>query len=182
VSLSVQVVQPPSIAFGPVGTTATNGQIAFSIGTSLLGGVAVQLGATAATGTATLSSVACATTGPSSAAGASVHTSLSGVSLMVAGLPVALNLTAVPPTALTFASPFTWAHSQHVGATSIGLTAAVGGALGPLGPIVNALAGPLVAPLENAVVSPILRSLGVSLAGADVAVLDPVCLPPVLAR
>jgi hypothetical protein len=47
---------------------------------------------------------------------------------------------------------------------------------------VNLVAGPLVAPLENAVVSPILRSLGVSLAGADVAVLDPECLPTVLAR
>jgi uncharacterized membrane protein len=182
VSLSVQVVRPPTIAFGPVGTSATNGQIDFSIGTSLLGGVAVQLGADAATGTATLTSVACSAIGPSSSASARVQTTLAGVSLTVAGIPVNLGLTGVSPTTLTFASPFTWAHSQHVGATSLGLTTAIGGAVAGLGGLVNLLAGPLVAPLDTLVLSPILRALGVSLAGADVAVLDPVCLPTVLAR
>jgi uncharacterized membrane protein len=182
VTLSAQVVQPPVIAFGPVGTSATNGQISFSIGTNLLGAVSVQLGATAATGTLTLSSVACTTIGPSSSATASARTSLSGVTLTVANLPIALDVTAVSPTTRTFTAPFTWANSQHVGATSLALTAAVGGAVAGLGPIVNLIAGPLVAPLEASVVSPILRALGVSLAGADIAVLDPVCLPPVLSK
>jgi uncharacterized membrane protein len=182
VTLTAQVVQPPSIAFGPVGTTATNGQIKFSIGTSLAGIVATQLGADAATGTATLTSVACSSIGPSSSATARVQTNLAGLSLTVANLPVTLGVTAVSPTTLTFSSPFTWAHSQHVGATSVGLTTAIGGAVAGLGTLVNLVAGPLVASLDNLVLSPILRSLGVSLAGADVAVLDPVCLPTVLAR
>jgi uncharacterized membrane protein len=182
VTLNAQVVQPPSIAFGPVGTSATNGQIKFSIGTNLLGIVAVQLGADAATGTATLTSVACSSIGPSSAATASVRTSLAGVSLTVANLPVALGVTAVPPTTLSFSSPFTWAHAQHVGATSVGLTTAIGGAVAGLGTLVNLAVGPLVSSLDTLVLSPILKSLGVSLAGADVAVLDPVCLPTVLAK
>jgi hypothetical protein len=111
-----------------------------------------------------------------------VETALTDVTLSVAGLPVSLGLTAVSPTTVTFSAPFTWAHSQHVGGTSLGLATAVGGAVAGLGPSVNALAGPLVTPLETAVVSPILRSLGVSVAGADVAALDPVCLPPILGR
>jgi hypothetical protein len=40
----------------------------------------------------------------------------------------------------------------------------------------------LVVTFLSLVVSPILRSLGVSLAGADVAALDPVCLPPILGK
>ena len=107
---------------------------------------------------------------------------LTGLSLTVANLPVALGVTAVPPTTLSFSSPFTWAHAQHVGATSVGLTTAIGGAVAGLGTLVNLVAGPLVSSLDALVLSPILRSLGVSLAGADVAVLDPVCLPTVLAR
>jgi uncharacterized membrane protein len=176
VTLNAQVVQPPTIAFGPVGTSATNGQITLSIGTTLLA-VPVQLGSTAATGTATLASVPCTSIGPASSATATVRTTLTGTSLAVAGLPVTLGLTGVSPTTLTFGSPFTWAHSQHVGATTLGLSAAIGG-VPIVGPLINSLAGSL----ENLVVSPVLRSLGVSLAGADVAVLDPVCLPPVLAR
>jgi uncharacterized membrane protein len=182
VTLDAQVVQPPTIAFGPVGTSATNGQIEFSIGTNLLGGIAVHLGADAATGTATLTSVACTSIGPSSSATARVQTTLAGVTLTVASLPVALGVTGVSPTTLTFGAPFTWAHSQSVGATSVGLTSAIGGAVAGLGPLVNLLAGPLVSSLDSLVLSPILHSLGVSLAGADVAVLDPVCLPTVLAR
>jgi uncharacterized membrane protein len=182
VSLNVQVVQPPKLAFGPTGTSATTGQIAFGIGTNLLGLVPVQLDVGAANGTATLASIACSAMGPSSSATATVQTSLTDVTLQVATVPVGLSTPAVSPTTLTFTSPFTWAHAQHVGATSIGLTAAVGGAVGGAGPIVNALVGPLIAPLEHAVVAPILRSLGVSLAGADVAVLAPVCLPPLLTR
>ncbi len=182
VTLSAKVVQPPVIAFGPVGTSATNGQIELSIGTSLAGLVSVRLGATAATGSLTLSSVACTTIGPSSSATATAQTSLSGVTLTVANLPVALNVTGVSPTSLSFTAPFTWAHSQHVGATSLGLAAAIGGPVAALGPLVNLIAGPLVSSVESVVVSPILRSLGVSLAGADVAVLDPECLPPVLSK
>jgi uncharacterized membrane protein len=179
VSLSAQVVSPPTIAFGPVGTSATNGQISVTIATSLAGLVSVQLGVGAATGTATLSSVTCSGIGPGSGANATVHTSLAGVTLSVANLPVSLGVTAVPPTTVTFTPPFTWTHSQHVGGTTLGLAAAIGGALTPL---VNAAVAPLLAPLENSVVSPILRSLGLSMAGADVAALDPVCLPPVLGR
>jgi hypothetical protein len=182
VTLSAKVVQPPTIAFGPVGTSATNGQIEVNIGTSLAGLVSVRLAATAATGTLTLSSVACTTIGPSSSATATASTSLTGVSLTVANLPVALNVTAVSPTTLTFTSPFTWTHSQHVGATTLNLAAALSGPVAALGPIVNLVAGPLVSSVESVVVSPILRSLGVSLAGADVAVLDPECLPPVLSK
>jgi uncharacterized membrane protein len=182
VTLNAQVVEPPVIAFGPVGTSATTGQIKFSIATSLLGGVGIQLGADAASGTATLTSVACTSIGPSSSASTNVQTTLTGVSLTVATIPVSLGVTGVSPTTLTFASPFTWAHSQHVGATSVGLTTAIGGAVAGLGGLVNLVAGPLVSSLDTLVLSPILRSLGVSLAGADVAVLDPVCLPTVLAR
>jgi hypothetical protein len=69
-----------------------------------------------------------------------------------------------------------------VGATSLNLAAALSGPVAALGPIVNLVAGPLVSSVEPVVVSPILRSLGVSLAGADVAVLDPECLPPVLSK
>ena len=87
----------------------------------------MQLGATAATGTATLASVPCSSIGPASSATATVRTTLTGTSLTVAGLPVALGLTGVNPTTLTFTSPFTWAHSQHVGATTLGLSAAIGG-------------------------------------------------------
>jgi uncharacterized membrane protein len=182
VTLDVQVVEPPRIAFGPVGTSATTGQIRFSVGTNLAGLVPIALGADAATGTATLTSVACSSIGPSSSASASVQTSLAGLSLSVATLPVSLGVTAVSPTTLTFSTPFTWAHAQHVGATSVGLTTAIGGAVAGLGGLVNLVVGPLVSSLDSLVLSPILKSLGVSLAGADVAVLDPVCLPTVLAR
>jgi uncharacterized membrane protein len=179
VTLTAQVVSPPTIAFGPVGTSASTGQISVSLRTNLLALVPIQLGITAATGTATLSSIACSGIGPSSSATASVQTSLSGLTLSVLGLPVSLGLTAVPPTTKTFSPAFTWAHSQHVGATSLGLSGAIGGALSPL---VLGLVNGLLGPLENAVLSPILRSLGISVAGADVAVLGPVCLPPTLAR
>jgi hypothetical protein len=179
VSFTAQVVSTPSIAFGPVGTSATNGQISVSIRANLLGLVPVQLGVTGAAGTLTLASVACASIGPSSTATATVQTSLTGLSLTVLGAPVGLGLTAVPPTTKSFSPPFTWANSQHVGATSLGLSTAVGGAVSGL---VALAVNPLLVPLENAVVSPILKSLGVSIAGADVAVLGPVCLPPTLAR
>jgi uncharacterized membrane protein len=173
VTLTAQVISAPTIAFGPVGTSATTGQVSFSLKTTLaaLIPLSVEVGATAATGTATSSSIACDTIGPSSGATASVQTALAGLTVKLAGLPISLGLSGVPPTPLSFTSPFTWAHSQHVGATSLGLAGALGG-----------LVNPLLTPLENAVVSPVLRSLGVSVAGADVALLDPVCLPPVLSR
>jgi hypothetical protein len=182
VSLSVRVVHPPTIAFGPIGTSASTGQVEVTIGTTLAGLVPIQLSIGAATGTATLAGVTCPANGAPTGASVTASTQLAGLSLTVAGTPVSLGVTAVPPTTLAFTSPFTWAHRQRVGGTSLGLAAAIGGALGPLGPFVAAIVNPLLAPLENLVVTPILNALGVSVAGADVAALAPTCGTSVLKR
>ncbi len=176
-TLSVHIVEPPRIVFGPVGVTASTGQVSVGLDLGLRVAfltVPVTLGIDAATGTATLKEVGCdAALVPVSGA-ATASTNVAGVTLRVLNLPVAFAVTGVSPTDLSFASPFTWAHRQRVGATSFGLATAVGNGLSPLGGL-GGLFNSLLAPLEQAVVSPILQALGVTLAGADVAVLGPTC-------
>jgi uncharacterized membrane protein len=182
-TLSASAIHPPVVAYGPVGTTASTGQVSgnltLTVPNPLLGNDVLTIPITAATGTATLNTVTCqfnsllrtlisvstGTTGPSS-----VTLNNNQIATMsiggVAGRLVTFGQAVVPP------SP-----------SSAG-TNPVNVALGTVPPITFGITGlPTLSPLVSALVNttlppilgPVMQALGVDVAGAQTADLATTC-------
>ena len=155
-SLKLQVIQPPQVGYGPIGTTASTGQVNATV--TVLGLIPVTV--TAATGTATFTGETC--TNNSMTTQLTANTSLATVTATVVILPVTTTIPGASNTVLSFPQPPP-PTTQTIGATSPGLGGLVGG-------------------LTSALLNPVLQALGVSIANADITDLSASCSPVELAQ
>jgi uncharacterized membrane protein len=173
---TLQVVQPPVVAYGVVGTKAYTAQIDASVNISALGLSLLGITLDGATGTATLSNINCSgnvmqqTSINASTTAASGSVTLAGVNIASIGVTGASLSTLtfagsnVPPTPNTLANDY---NPVQIGTTSPSLTYS---GLSPL-----SLAAPLLNGTLDTVLPSVLSTLGVTLAGADVADLSADC-------
>ncbi|HEY3842749.1 MAG TPA: pilus assembly protein TadG-related protein [Acidimicrobiales bacterium] len=177
-SLVLSLIHIPEIAYGPIGTTATTGQVNADLQIKLLGSLeALDIQITAADGTATLSGITCSSNTMTST---QITASTTAVTLPVTllGLPIATAVTGVnnaslnyagsvvPPTTATVAAR---TNPQTVGTDSPSLS------FTGLNLVNSLLVGPLLNSVLAPILGPTLQALGVSLAGADVADLSTNC-------
>ncbi|HEY1830648.1 MAG TPA: hypothetical protein VGG38_10415 [Acidimicrobiales bacterium] len=182
VQLTASVIQVPQVAFGPVGTTATTGQVNINLTAdlSLLGLIGVNLldiPVTAADGTATLQSITCSNNAMTSTKILTLTTSVTSA-ITLAGLQISTLTVGGANTTLGYVGddvPLSNAtatlsppNPQTVGTTSPSLS--FGGLLG-LGTLVSPLLNDTLGP----VLGPVLQALGVSVGGAQVADLSTLC-------
>ena len=178
--LSASAIHPPVVAYGPVGTKASTGQVgatlALTVPVPLVGNQVLNIPIAAATGTATLSTVTCLSNALYNA-NISAGTTASGPnSVTLNNSPIAtLTLKGVsPPNLLQFGplvvppSPTTAPFNPVNVATSTP-TISFGSPTGPAP--VNTL---LTAQLQP-ILGPVLQALGVEVAGAKVADLSTNC-------
>jgi uncharacterized membrane protein len=183
-TLSASAIHPPVVAYGPVGTTASTGQVsgnlALTVPIPLLGNEVLNIPISAATGTATLSTVTCqfnamtkttinvstGAEGPSSVTlnGSQIATmSIGGV----ASRPVTFGPLVVPPSVST-------AGTNPVNVATTTPTITFGSQITGL-----SLLSPLVSTLVNTtlppILGPVLQALGVEVAGAQTADLGTSC-------
>jgi uncharacterized membrane protein len=176
-SLSVSVISPPTMAFGPVGTSATNGQVDATLTlATLLGNVIVAIDG--ATGTGTISSISC-TAGTLNSVGITGSTNAASTAVTVLGVKTSATITgasstlltfnaaAIPPTATTATATGNNQNPQTIGSTDPTLTT------GSLLSIVTLTT--LTGFLTGTLLSPIFQSLGVSLANASISALSTNC-------
>jgi uncharacterized membrane protein len=193
VMLSTQVISPAAVAYGPVGTTASDQQVQATLSMNLtllgisLGSLSVPL--SAATGTATLSNVTCSDDSLSRMVVAPVNTNAvstgtNGVTLTLLGNATAqgtfsitgvtngttsfsgpaLPPATVPPTAATATAG---TNPETVGSHTPTLTfTAAGGANGAVTATMGVLA---------TVEGPVLQALGLTIGGADIEALSANC-------
>ena len=173
---TLQVVQPPVVAYGVVGTKAYTAQIDASVNISALGLSLLGITLDGATGTATLSNINCSgnvmqqTSINASTTAASGSVTLAGVNIASIGVTGASLSTLtfagsnVPPTPNTLTNDY---NPVQIGTTSPSLTYS---GLSPL-----SLAAPLLNGTLDTVLPSVLSTLGVTLAGADVADLSADC-------
>ena len=186
VMLSTQVIQPAAVAYGPVGTTASDSQVQATLSMNLtllgvsLGSLSVPL--SAATGTATLSTLTCSDDSLSRMVIAPVNTvavssGTNGVTLTLLGNAVAqgtfsvsgvtngttsfsgpaLPPATVPPTAATESAG---TNPESVGTSTPTLTfSPAGGANADVSATMGVLA---------TTYGPVLQALGLTVAGADI--------------
>jgi uncharacterized membrane protein len=158
-TLSITLGQIPQVAYGPVGTTATTGQVDITL--TVLGLINVTI--TGATGTATLTSVTCSNNSMTQTK-ITANTTTAQTSVNILGLLGGLTsatVTGQPNTVLTFVPPLP-------ATTTVGTTA----------PTIAGLASVLnLSGLTSAILNPVLQSLGVSVANADVTDLSASCSP-----
>jgi uncharacterized membrane protein len=176
-SLSLSVISPPSIAYGPVGTEATNGQVdaTLTLGT-LLGNVSVAV--TGATGTGKITTISC-TNGSLNSVGITGNTDAATTIVTVLGVGTSATLTgaantlltfnaaAIPPTATTATATGNNMNPQTIGSTDPTLTTGSLLSIITLTTVTGFLTGTLL--------SPIFQSLGVSLANASISALSTNC-------
>jgi uncharacterized membrane protein len=178
-TLSLHVIQPPQIAYGPVGATAKTAQVSGDLQLSgpSLGGT-LDIPVTGASGTATLNAVTCSESNNTfGQAGITASTTSATAALTLGGssigtltmsgaastsLPFGAN--AVPPTASTFAA--------NSNPTSIGTTTP---SLSYSGLTATGFANTLLTSTLQPVLGPILQAAGVSVGGAVVADLNYNC-------
>jgi uncharacterized membrane protein len=177
--LSASAIHPPVVAYGPVGTKASTGQVgatlALTVPVPLLGNQVLNIPIAAATGTATLSTVTCQSNALYNAQISAGTTASGPNSVTLNNNPIAtLTLNGVsPPNLLQFGplvvppSPTTAPYNPvNVAATP---TISFGVPTGPAP--VNTL---LTAQLQP-ILGPVLQALGVEVAGAQVADLSTNC-------
>lgn len=185
--LTLDLIQVPQVAFGPVGTTVSTAQMSSDLQLNLLGTGIIDIPLSAAKGTATLTTLICDNNAMTDTTIQPTTTTVQGTitlvgpgtnlgTLSVSGLTTqntsplvyAGGATGVvPPTATTEANG---TNPQSVGATTpnLGYTAGTG--------VVNP--SPLYTLLDatvNGVVGPILQVAGASVGGAQVADLSSNC-------
>ena len=193
-SISISAIQKPVVAYGPVGTTATNSQVTATVNipTELavagipLVSLPIVIPIGVAQGTATLSSIEC-TDDALTQAQIGVVTTTASNSITVNGAAVTslkangANQTntyaasVVPPTATTIANgtnPVS-AGSYGIGTVSFG-SGLLAGLTTVTAAVLNDVFGLLFGSL-NTLLGPALQTLGISLAGADVADLSTNC-------
>jgi uncharacterized membrane protein len=178
-TLTLQLVSPPQLAYGPAGTTATSAQVNGDLklsGGSLPGVLDIPL--TGAQGTATLSAVNCSETNNSLtniAIAASSTTASAAVTLGGASLGT-LTITGTPSTGLAFGNlvlPPNGPNASTLQANTNPISSATttptftGTATG--------FAGTLLTSTLTSVLGPILQAAGVSVGGVSVADLSYNC-------
>lgn len=182
VTLSLKLIEPPQVAYGPVGTTASSAQVSedLQVQLPLFGTLDIPL--SAADGTSTLNTINCtgdsmfntkinstttAATGAVTLAGASLATvSVGGVSTTGTSYSgPASGTNVVPPTASTQAAG---TNPKTIGTTTPNLSFAVLG-------IPNPLISGLLSAITSSALGPVLQAAGVTLAGASVADLSTNC-------
>ncbi len=176
-TLSLQLVQPPQIAFGPAGATATTAQVNADLQLNLgvAGGGILDIPLDGAEATATLLSVTCNESNnsfTSAAVNASGTTATAAVTL--GGTSIGnLSIGGAPSTPLAFDTvpPTTTTISNNSNPASIGATSPNLGYSGTA----TGLAATLLTSTLTPVLGPILQAAGVSVGGAVVADLDYNC-------
>jgi uncharacterized membrane protein len=194
--VAFSAITPPSIAYGPVGTTVTDTQVTatVSITSSLLLSIlsgTTTIAATAGSGTATLNSVNC-TNGALTSVGIGAYTTAASVTITVPVLNIlggllsstqtttltgsgsaaspnnlTFNAAAIPPSSTTQTATGNNKNPQTIGTTAPGLSTNLLSLGSLLTSVKNFVTGTLV--------SPILQALGISLANANVSALSDNC-------
>jgi uncharacterized membrane protein len=147
-TLSITLGQIPQVAYGPIGTVASTGQVSVTL--TVLGLLPVTI--TGATGTAKFTGFSCSNNAMTTQLTA--NTSTATVKVSVLGIPITTTVTGVSNDVLSFLPPPPT--TQTVGSTSPSL-------------------GSLVAGLTSAVLNPVLQALGLSVANADITDLSGSC-------
>jgi tight adherence protein G len=161
-NLTLTLIQPPQVAYGPTGTTATTAQVQADLQENIAGTGLINIPLSAASATATLSNVTCSNNAmfrtKISVVGQSMtaNVTLAGVSigtLTISGYSGTQSFAAnaVPPTAST-----AQADTNPIVAGSTSPTPSYSGADG------SALATTL-----SGVLAPVLQSLGLSVGGSE---------------
>jgi uncharacterized membrane protein len=179
--LQLTVVQPPSVAYGPVGTVASTGQIDATLNLQIAGLNLVSLTLNGATGTAKLATINC-TNNVMQQTNINASTTVASGALSILGTPgnlATINVAGVPSAGLVFAgsnvppTPETLTDDYNpvqIGTTTPTLTLSGWSVLSPFYLILN----PILAPLSSAL-GPVLSALGLTVGGADVADLSTNC-------
>jgi uncharacterized membrane protein len=179
--LSASAIHPPVVAYGPVGTTASTGQVgatlALTVPVPLVGPQVLNIPIAAATGTATLKTVTCQSNALYKASISAGTTASGPNSVTLNNSPIAtLTLKGVsPPNVLSYGAAFVPPTPTTAGfnLNPINVAATPTISFGvPTGPApVNTL---LTAQLQP-ILGPVLQALGVEVAGAQVADLSTNC-------
>jgi uncharacterized membrane protein len=183
-TLTTSLVQIPQVAYGPVGTTASTGQVNAVLSLSIVGLGVVNIQVTAATGTATLYEISCKSPNNfevnASTSAATLTPSAVGLTFGATTVTGAATTTPsftagyVPPSPATIPTasnptpPFK--NPDTIGTDSPTITLGTGSG----NPLLSAQLSPVFATLDT-VLAPVLNSLGVNLAGAQVAGLSINC-------
>jgi uncharacterized membrane protein len=199
--VALRVIQPAQMARGPVGVQASTSQVVVRVTLNLLpilgNAVTATVDYTMGSGNGTLTAIQCGTS-PGITINAQTSGATIGNSLTVAllgSLPISGTVAPATPTSVSFSYPTQFAppvgptpsFSRHVGVANVGLSPSafsVGAGSGLLG-IVGGLAEPIVSTalqtLDVALVpslGPVLKALGLDVAGADVTALGIFPTPP----
>jgi uncharacterized membrane protein len=182
-TLSLQLIQPPEVAYGPVGTTATTAQVSADLQLNLgpANGGTLSIPVTGAAGTATLTSMTCSEQNNSyGSSGITASTTTAtdvmtlGTSqigtLSLSGAPSAdwaFGATVIPPTASTFAN--------DTNPISIGTTSPTLSISGYTGSGLASLLLTGTSPILYGVLGPVLQAAGVAVGGAAIADLNYNC-------
>ncbi len=182
--LSASAIYSPVVAYGPVGTTASTGQVAATLALTvpvpLLGNELLNIPIATATGTATLSTVTCQLNSLYKAS-ISVGTTASGPnSVTLNNSQIAtLTLNGVSPSRLVQFGPLivppspATAGANPVNVATSTPTISFGSQAGGLPVLVSTLLNTTLPPI----LGPVLQSLGVEVAGAQVADPGPIVTP-----
>jgi uncharacterized membrane protein len=175
-TLTLQVVSPPQLAYGPAGTTATSAQVNGDLKLSggLLGGT-LDIPLTGAQGTATLSSVSCSQSNNSFTSAAIVASgTTASAAVTLGGVSVGtLTVSGASPTSIAFPSSFVPPTAATLQANTNPISSATtsptfsGTAVG--------FAATLLTSTLTPVLGPILQAAGVSVGGVTVADLNYNC-------
>lgn len=182
--LTLDLIQVPQVAYGPIGTTASTAQLSSDLQLNVLGTGLIDIPLSAAQGTATLTTMICDNNAMTDTDIQPTSTTVQGTitlvgpgtnlgTLSVSGLttnntsPLVYATGVVPPTAATEAAG---TNPQSVGATTPNLGYTIGaGVTNP------SLLYTLLDATINGVVGPILQAAGVTVGGAQVADLSSDC-------
>jgi uncharacterized membrane protein len=182
--LSASAIHPPVVAYGPVGTTASTGQVgatlALTVPVPLLGPQVLNIPIAAATGTATLKTVTCQSNALYKAIIGAGTTASGPNSVTLNNSPIAtLTLNGVsPPNLLSYGAtvvpptPTTAGFNLNpINVATSTPTVSFGLLPGSLPVLVSTLLNTTVPPI----LGPVLQALGVEVAGAQVADLSTNC-------
>jgi uncharacterized membrane protein len=182
--LSASAIHPPAVAYGPVGTTASTGQVgatlALTVPVPLVGNQVLNIPIAAATGTATLKTVTCQSNALYKAIISAGTTASGPNSVTLNNSPIAtLTLNGVsPPNLLSYGAPYVppspttaTAGFNPINVATSTPTVSFGLLPGSLPVLVSTLLNTTVPPI----LGPVLQALGVEVAGAQVADLSTNC-------
>jgi uncharacterized membrane protein len=184
--LTLKLIQPPQVVYGPILTSASTGQVSGSLALTVpvlgVGNETLTIPVAAATGTAQLTTITCSANSMFKAQFANVNTTTSGPnSVTLNGTPVASMTVSgasnilvfaagvVPPTPTTVLAK---SNPQWISTTNPNLAFTAPGALGI---VTEADVAPLLNTILPPILSPLLQAVGVTLAGAAVAYLSTTC-------